>query len=244
MSEPTFPFPAGDTAEDDAAPPSRRRTLLALGGLGVVGLGVAGVLVLTGPEEPELGLGLPTGTAAAAATPTPSPSAAVPATAQVRPGRDPFRAPAGAGGSSGGAGAQPAGEELPEPVAAAPAPEDGGALPGSGPSLDGPALDGSPVLDSGPMPGTGPVVDRGSGEQPAGVVQTVRLVRVAGDQTAVLAVDGAVQSVRVGDAFGPGGALLLLSVQQGPDEGQWTAVVQRGSGDPFDVVTGQPATVR
>ena len=30
--------------------------------------------------------------------------------------------------------------------------------------------------------------------------------------------------MRVGDDFGPGGALLLLSLQQGPEDGQWTAV--------------------
>ena len=63
-------------------------------------------------------------------------------------------------------------------------------------------------------------------------------MRVTADQTAVLTVDGASQTVRVGDDFGPDGSLLLLSLQQGPDDGQWTAVVQRGSGDPFDVVTG------
>ena len=31
----------------------------------------------------------------------------------------------------------------------------------------------------------------------------------------------------MGEAFGPDGSLLLLSLQQGPDAGGWTAVVQR-----------------
>ena len=44
----------------------------------------------------------------------------------------------------------------------------------------------------------------------------------------------------MGESFGPSGSLLLLSLQEGPDEGQWTAVLQLGQGDPFDVVTGAP----
>ena len=231
MSEPTFPFVDADGDADEAAPAGRRRAMLALGGLGVVALGVAGVLVLTGPDEQELDLGLPTGTAAAAATPTPSatasPSAVVPVTS--RPGRDPFRVPGGAA-RSGSTGAGPA---VVDPVAAPAAPptQDRVVVPGRGPVVDGPAP------DSAPLPGSGPR------EQPEAAARTVTLVRVAGDQTAVLSVDGAAQSVRVGDGFGPDGSLLLLSVQQGPDEGQWTAVVQQGAGEPFDVVTGRPVTV-
>ena len=233
MSEPTFPFSAGDTADDDAAPESRRRTLLALGGLGVVALGVTGYLVLSGPDDAALDLGLPTGTAAAAATPAPtaSPSAAAPATAQVRAGRDPFRGPAGSGTTAPAPAADAPDDVAPGSGAAAPAAPEGGALPGSGPALGGLPLGG------GPVPGSEPV------DEPAAAAQTVSLVRVASDQTAVLSVDGTAEPVRVGDDFGPGGSLLLLSVQQGPDEGQWTAVVQRGTGDPFDVVTGVPATV-
>jgi hypothetical protein len=242
MSEPTFPFAAGDTVEDDAPAASRRRTLLALGGLGVVALGVAGYLVLSGPDDAALDLGLPTGTPAAAATPpspTASPTAPAPATAQGRAGRDPFRAPTGTGAATAPdptapepAAPEPAAPELTPPGTGAPgqapsSPGDG-ILPGAGPAL--------PI-------GGGPVSDGGPADQPAAAALTVSLLRVAGDQTAVLSVDGTAEPVRVGDAFGPQDALLLLSVQQGPDEGQWTAVVQQGSGDPFDVVTGHPATV-
>jgi hypothetical protein len=55
---------------------------------------------------------------------------------------------------------------------------------------------------------------------------------------AVLTIDGRPVRAAVGDSFGPAGQLLLLSLQQGPSDGQWTAVVQLGKGEPFDVVTG------
>jgi hypothetical protein len=67
------------------------------------------------------------------------------------------------------------------------------------------------------------------------------LLSVDGGQaarTAVFTIDGAQQRVAVGESFGPSDSVLLLSLQQGPDAGQWTAVVQLGQGEPFDVVTG------
>ena len=72
------------------------------------------------------------------------------------------------------------------------------------------------------------------------------LLRTEGTDTArsaVFTVDGAEQVVAVGEAFGADGSLLLLSLQQGPEQGGWTAVVQQGSGDPFDVVTGVPVAL-
>lgn len=232
----TLPFPAGESTEDDARPASRRPVLLVAGGLGVAALAVLGVLALSGPGDEELGLGLPAGAPAAAATPqaSASPSPSAPATTEVRRGRDPFRGPAavstGSAGTSDpgtpGAGVAPA-PALPVPGAAVPQPPQ--------PDAVAPAPVGPPAAGAEP--------DGAPDGAPDGGLSQVRLVRVTADQTAVLTVDGTSQTVRVGDGFGPAGSLLLLSLQEGPDDGQWTAVVQRGSGDPFDVVSGSPATV-
>lgn len=75
----------------------------------------------------------------------------------------------------------------------------------------------------------------------AGRKLSLTSVEAAGDGfVAVLALDGTPVRAEVGASFGPGGELLLLSLQQGPAHGQWTAVVQKGRGEPFDVVTGTP----
>lgn len=234
MSEPTLPLPA-DLAEDVAPPTSRRRAVLAVGGLGVVALAALGMLVLTGPAEGDLELGLPAGNPAAAAPPSPTagPAEQPVVTAQVQRGRDPFRAPAGATGTSSGVAPGATAPEPAEPAGGASGP---GGAPAQAPGQDsGPPAVGEPVADG----GEDGAAD-GGGD---GVASTVTLVRVVGDQTAVLTVDGTSHTVRVGDGFGPAGSLLLLSLQEGPDDGQWTAVVQRESGDPFDVVSGSPATV-
>ena len=69
-------------------------------------------------------------------------------------------------------------------------------------------------------------------------------VEVKGDTfVAVLAIDGQKVRAEVSDSFGPGGQLLLLSLQQGPRASQWTAVVQAGRGEPFDVVSGTPTRI-
>lgn len=73
------------------------------------------------------------------------------------------------------------------------------------------------------------------------------LMRVFGegkDQSAVFSIDGKQQTAKVGSTFGPTAEILLLSLQQGPEDAQWTAVLQVGDSDPFDVVTGEPAYVR
>lgn len=72
------------------------------------------------------------------------------------------------------------------------------------------------------------------------------LVRVSGDVdalTAVFDLDGASVPVAPGARFGAASDLLLVSVQQGPADGQWTAVVQIADREPFDVVSGSPVTV-
>ncbi len=80
------------------------------------------------------------------------------------------------------------------------------------------------------------------GPSSAGRRLSLTRVEAVGDGfEAVLALDTTSMRAAVGASFGPGGELLLLSLQQGPADGQWTAVVQRGLGEPFDVVTGTPA---
>ncbi|CAA9347926.1 MAG: hypothetical protein AVDCRST_MAG07-2803, partial [uncultured Frankineae bacterium] len=78
---------------------------------------------------------------------------------------------------------------------------------------------------------------------PAPARRLLALTRVearGGSFAAVLTIDGVPVRVRVGETFGPGGGLRLVSLQQGPAAGQWTAVVRPGSAQPFDVVTGTP----
>lgn len=246
----SFPFP-DETGEDEPRPGRRRAVLLASGGLGVATLAVLGVLALTGPGQDELEPGPPVAAPVSAATPSAVPSATAGDAAPTAPaedsalrrGRDPFRGPAAVGGGAG----------TPDATGEGTAPDPEAQPPSSGPQVQ-PALDGAlPISAPAPgavgEPGDGLVGDPGGqpgdsgGDETDGRMRSVSLVRVGAQQTAVLAVDGAAQTVRVGDDFGPGGALLLLSLQEGPDDGQWTAVVQRGSGDPFDVVTGQPATL-
>lgn len=228
MSKATFSFPAAEPTEDEPQPAGRRRLPLVVGAAGVLALAVVGVLVLGGgSSDDELGLGVPAGAAQAAepADPAPSPSASAappaPDSAEVQRGRDPFRSPLGTtpGGTAAGEGAGTGGSA---PVPAAP--PEGGAVPVDEAAPEGP-------------------LDPGTDAAPSEQARSVSLLGVGADQSAELSVDGARQSVRVGDAFGPGGALLLLSLQQGPDVGQWTAVVQLGSGEPFDVVSGQPASI-
>jgi len=116
---------------------------------------------------------------------------------------------------------------------------------GSAPQLDAPAPEPAPAAPQrqwGPELPT-PVDPRGSASGGLVTGSPLELTRVEGASdrlVAVLAVDGQPVRAGVGDSFGPGGQLLLLSLQQGPANGQWTAVVQVGQGEPFDVVTGTP----
>ena len=51
-------------------------------------------------------------------------------------------------------------------------------------------------------------------------------------------------TAKVGETFGPTKEIRLISLQEGPGSGQWTAVLQVGDGGPFDAVTGQAVSVR
>ena len=236
-----LPQVSGQEPADDVLPEGsdRRRPLLAVAALAVVALAVGGVLALTSGNQPdEPSAGAPAAAPAAApGPPTPSPSASPKDEARAQTtteSRNPFAAlvltSSGSAPSAGG-GAAPA----PVASSAAPAPAASSAAPAKPTGQQAPA-EGETADAGSPAAGTGSdtVPDQ---------VQTLSLVRTTGTgdaRVAVFDLDGTEQSVAVGAAFGPDGALLLLSVQQGPSEGQWTAVVQRGSGEPFDVVTGTP----
>lgn len=129
--------------------------------------------------------------------------------------------------------------------------------PAAAPAVPGaaaPGIPGAPAVPAGTVPGsapgTGAASPLGSGVTPvtpADKTYTLVLRRVYGsgkDQTAVFSIDGKQQVAKLGSKFGPTSEIVLLSMQQGPKPGQWTTVLQVGDGDPFDVVTGTPASVR
>ena len=214
---------AGD--ETEPASGGSRKAVLGVAVLATAGLALGASLLLGGSEGDDLGaLGV---APAAAATPAPAtPSAAPSPTASprfpdaevVQDGRNPFAAlyvEAAPGAAAPAAGA-------PAPLTPLPPPPGAPAMPGQG------AAAGAP------------------GPAPAPAAVALALLRTDGTdtaRTAVFTVDGAEQAVAVGEAFGADGSLLLLSLQQGPEQGGWTAVVQQGSGDPFDVVTGVPVSL-
>ena len=236
MTEPYNPF--GAVAENDPVPDEQedagsRRNLVALGGLAAVLLAGGAYFLLSGGEEV-------TDTTAAssaprAATPAvlaPPKAVKLPVATQVQLGRNPFRA----------LYVQPP----PAPPAPPVTPTDttpvlvGGGLggTGSGGTVAPPSSGGSaPPAPVQPAPA-----------KPAEKVYRLVLTRVYGDSgkdlTAVFTIDGKQQTARVGSTFGPTAEIKLLSLQEGPKAAQWTAVLQVGDGDPFDIVTGEPAFVR
>ena len=215
-------LPSDDT---EGSPSSSRKAVLGLGALGAVGVVLAATVLLAGGDDLD-DLGTPPAAAAAvpaaeaSATPSPAPSVRFPDAEQVRNGRNPFEA-----------------------LYTAPSAVPDTAVPGmpdpAAPTVPGPA-GGS----------AGPGASGGTGAQPPvevpATARSLALLRVSGQdpsRTAVFTLDGAELPVAVGESFGPAADLLLLSLQQGPDTGGWTAVVQVGQGDPFDVVTGTPVSV-
>jgi hypothetical protein len=223
------PFgPPADPAESAPAPvveaeekSGNKKAVLGLGALAAVVLGAGAFLFLGGSGDEELDDFTlpPRKPAAAAPAPSATPAAKLPAVAKVALGRNPFRAlyiqPAAA----------PAVPET--PTGAAPAPADPGAV--------APATGGT-------APGTGTPA-----QEPTAKEYKLVLLRVFGegaDQSAVFSIDGKQQTAKVGTTFGAHAEILLIELTQGPKEEQWTAVLQVGDGDPFDVVTGVPAYVR
>jgi hypothetical protein len=220
-----------------SAPTGNRKAVLGIAGLLAAGLALGASLLLGGDPDELEELGAPPAAAAAEPTASASESASpapleFPDDSAARDGRDPFAAlyvepTPGAGAAATGAPAPDAGT----PGAAAP---DAGA-----PAPGVPAVPAAGA--AGGAPGTGaepPSVGTGA--------LTIALLRTEGSdpsRTAVFTVDGAEVPVAVGESFGPSDGLLLLSLQQGPAADGWTAVVQSGQGEPFDVVTGVPVAV-
>lgn len=231
-----------------------RRTLVALGAVAVaVALG-GGWLLLGGsgadvPTSSSTVLpAAPGSRATTVAGPTASPAAPLPARFADDLGRNPFRAlyvqPAGSGAGAGvgaGSGAVAPAASVPASVLA-PVP----AVPTAGTSAVGTA--GRPTPAPAPVAAASPVAVVPA----APAVPTAREHRLVlrgvtgtGDAlTATFLVDGRSTTARPGAAFGPIGEIRLVSVQQGPAPDQWTAVLQVGDGEPFDVVTGDAVSVR
>lgn len=246
-----------DGSGDEA--PTRARKVVLLAGAGALAvLGLGGALLLGGgPDETSVVLATtsaaaPAPAGPAPASPTASPVASVPPTV-TRPVRDPFVPVGGA--------AQQAQPQESAPTVADPTV---GGVTGSAPDVGGvPEVGGVPGSGSGPVGGG---TSGGAGGTAGGTVTPVDLIdpvdpvdqvdpvvtvgrrlaltRVGGTaeaRTAVLTLDGKPVTVAVGATFGTD--LLLLSLQEGPEARQWTAVVQRGDDQPFDVLSGAPVPV-
>lgn len=223
----------GEQVEDGGA--GGRKAVIALGALAGVALaGGAFFFLSSGDDSADDFAPVARAARPAAAAPAPAASAKVklPAQSRVTLGRNPFRA----------LYVEPAPEPPPAPAApaaGAPTSTGGGTVPivvvGAG---------GNSVPPTGTGTGTAP---QAPPQQPAVKEHKLVLLRVFGagkDQSASFSIDGKQQTAKVGTTFGPSAEILLLSLQQGPKDDQWTAVLQVGDGDPFDVVTGEPVFVR
>ena len=237
MTESPFPFGAvGNAAAFDDEPGSdSRRNVIALGALAVVLVGGGAYFLLSGGSDTADDVAFTPAAPRAAANASPSPSALkLPVVSTIPVGRNPFKAlyvqPAVVV-------AAPVGTT---PVSTAP---DGSATPIVLVSPGDATPTNSPPRNAPTSTGSGP----SSAPEPQAKEYRLILRRVFGDGTnlsAVFTVDGKQMTAKVGSTFGPTAEIMLLSLQQGPKDEQWTAVLQVGDGDPFDVVTDQPVFVR
>ena len=238
MTESPFPFGAvEDSPYDDEPAKDRKRNLIALGALAVVALAGGAFLFLGGGDDLEQDVALtppPAATAPAAEAPVQAVTLPVATTEQLV--RNPFEV----------GYIQP-----PPPAAETPASGEGGSSTDSGGgSSSGAPISGRPVTSIPVGGGTSnPAPVGGGAPAPAPTSEQFELVlrSVVGDgedRAAVFTVGGTEMTPKVGDTFGPTGEIKLLSLQEGPKENQWTAVLQVGDGSPFDVVTGDPVYVR
>ena len=234
MTESPFPSTSAEpTSDTEAAPAGRRGRVVAGGLLVALALGAGAFFLLGGDSaDAEQELSAP-GQVRAAAAPAPAATTtALPAVSTVELGRNPFKAlyvqPVAA----------PAAAPVTAPVAAAPP------APPTGTVQQPPPPTGTAPPAPAPPP---PPPSSDTGDQPLpGHMHEVQLASVTGDgdaQKALFSIDGKQYTVQIGDTFGPTKHLLLVSLQQGPGDDDWTAVVQVGDGDPFDVVTGDPVFV-
>ena len=223
--------PEGVEQGQTEQPNGKRNLVIALGGVAGLILAGGGFFFLSGGDAAEEFEPVKRAPRAEAAAPAAAPQAKkLPAPSRLALGRNPFRA------------------LYVEPAPAPPAPP--------APADPGAAGDGvtTPLIISTPV-GGGAAPDSAAGggagapapQQPTAKEHKLVLLRVFGegkDQSASFSIDGKQQTAKVGTTFGPSAEILLLSLQQGPKDDQWTAVLQVGDGDPFDVVTGEPVVVR
>lgn len=214
-------LPASDDA--DAAPGGSRKAVRGIAALLAAGAVAVGAVVLLGSGDdlddlgtlPAAAAGVPS--AAASATPSAPPPVQSPAADEIRDGRNPFVA-----------------------LYVEPAPRTGAT------ATSAPAPSAVPT-DLAPVPAAPSESAAGAPTgAPSSTLRTLALLRAQGSEPsrrAVFTLDGAEVTVAVGESIGSTGSLLLLSLQEGPDAGSWTALVQVGQGDPFEVVTGTPVAV-
>ena len=207
---------------DDEGGTDSRRTIVAAGVLAVVALGAGAFFFLGGSDPEELPVAAAPASAAPAVPDTAVPVAAtLPTPTDLSIGRNPFKVP---------------GIYIPPPPEVAP-----------------PAGTGSGGTDSAPAPGgtgTGGTGTGGTGtgtvKEPTAEKHKLVMLRVFGegaDQSAAFSIHGTEQIAKVGSIFGPTAEILLIELTEAP-AGKWTATLQVGDGDPFDVVMGEPAYVR
>lgn len=253
MSESTFPFGGTAAETDETERRGTRRALLLVGGVvATLVLVASSYLLLTGEAEEESFTVPPAARSVTAPAPTPRAVVALPAAFDGDLGRNPFKAlyvlPAGATDpqpSGGGATGTGGGATTPSlGTGAAPAPD----APTVGQPVVPPVA--APVAAPAPAPVFAPPPPVGAPVAPAAPTEreyalVLRSVRGEGEaRRAAFTIDGTAVTAKVGDTFGPTKEIRLISLQEGPSAGQWTAVLQVGDGGPFDAVTGQAVPVR
>lgn len=233
MTESLFPFGSADAASpDEQESADGRRNATALTALAVVAVGAGAFFFLGGSDEVPLDVTVGAGVvtpAAAAPVPSAQPVTKLPVASAIKLGRSPFdvlyTAPK----------EEPVVAEVTEGAPTGPSTPTDTATPGGSVPV---------VVVTNPGGGGAEGGSAGGDERP--VLHELVLTRVYGegkDRIAVFTVDGKQQTAKVGGTFGPTAELLLLSLQQGPADDQWTAVLQVGDSDPFDVITGQKSHV-
>lgn len=236
------PFPPSTVEEvpalEEESESGSRRNLLALGGLAALLVaGGAAFFLLSGGEETSEDIAFVPPVRTTVTTPAVAVPKAVtlPVATNVQLGRNPFKAlyvqPAAA----------PA-DAAPTGPATAPAPAGGPAIVLVTPT----APTGGTSPGSVPFPGP---TDGGAVPAPVAVEHEHELVlrQVSGKGDALSAaftINGKPTSAKVGETFGPTSEIKLLSLQEGPKPGRWTAVLQVGDAAPFDVVIGESVRVR
>ncbi len=251
-----FPFTPMDETEEVVEGGRDRRALLLGGGVvAALALAGAGYLFLGGSDDVDDTAFVPTVTRAA----QPAVKKAVPATKKVATvkvpvpfdedlGRNPFKALYVVPAAAPAAAAGPSDPSLPQGPGTAVA-VGSGTTGGTTPTTGGTSgtTSGTGTSTGGTTTTGGPTSGPTSPAAPTTREYALVLKRVYGtgkDLTAEFTIDGRKQLAKVGVRFGPTSEIRLISLQEGPKDAQWTAVLQVGDGEPFDAVTGDKVSVR